>query len=412
MPIISLQTIYAGVASHPHKVSLLCNDDYATITTAGYINRYAPGAILDSGDFVFANYDTDSESAVMLTVDIDSSGTISLLPPVVSPGIITNADVAANAAISFSKLAALLSTKVLVGSAGNVATAVTMTGDVTISNTGVTTVAAGIPRVTTPTIANHIATYTDTSGDISKDPATAITAGNLQAGLSGTAGYVTSFPAPAATGSFSLVATDNEGNYANVITHAGTAQATIWTLPDAGTAAQGVNVSGDPLVHGNLIKANGTGGLTVDAALAANQVLTSSINNPDISIDLISFDVTVGQAALAAAGSVILITSGGSRQYKIRSLQLNSGGTNFSGGSGDRLGQVTDGTTVYSVVPAATMQALTNAQWGVTALPNPASAALNTSTSPAANLVFKYSGGTLDYTAGSLRISGIAQRVV
>lgn len=127
--------------------------------------------------------------------------------------------------------------------------------------------------------------------------------------------------------------------------------------------------------------------------------------------NLFSFDVTVGQAALASSGSVTLVQSSGVKQFKIRSLQLNLGGTNFSGGSGDRLGQVTDGTTVYSLIPAATMQSLVNAQWGVTALPNPASAAINTSTVAGANLAFKYSGGTLDYTAGSLVISGIVERV-
>jgi hypothetical protein len=144
---------------------------------------------------------------------------------------------------------------------------------------------------------------------------------------------------------------------------------------------------------------------------AAGKYLYSSLASPDQSIDLVSFDTTVGQAALAAGGSVSLVTSSGAKQYKLRVLQLNSGGTNFSGGGGDRLGQVTDGTTVYSVIPAATMQSLVNAQWGVTALPNPASAAINTSTAAGASLVFKYSGGTTDYTAGSLVISGIVQRV-
>ena len=162
---------------------------------------------------------------------------------------------------------------------------------------------------------------------------------------------------------------------------------------------------------GNILKAADTAGTVADGGVAANKVLFTGITSPDQSPDLVSFDVTVGQAALAAGGAVALITSSGAKQYKIRSLQLNSGGTNFSGGGGDRLGQVTDGTTVYSVVPAATMQSLANAQWGVTALPNPAAAAINTSTAAGANLSFKYSGGTTDYTAGSLVISGIAERV-
>jgi hypothetical protein len=129
------------------------------------------------------------------------------------------------------------------------------------------------------------------------------------------------------------------------------------------------------------------------------------------SSQLINFDVTVTAAALANAGKVILVASQGLQQYKVRRLQLNSGGTNFSGGGGDRLGQVSDGTTVYSVIPAADLQTLVNAQWGATALPNPASAAIDTSTAAGANLYFAYSGGTTDYTTGSLVISGEAQRV-
>ena len=61
----------------------------------------------------------------------------------IAAGVIVNADVNAAAAIAFSKLAALPSAQLLVGSAGNVATAVAVTGDVTISNTGVTTIGAG-----------------------------------------------------------------------------------------------------------------------------------------------------------------------------------------------------------------------------------------------------------------------------
>jgi len=170
------------------------------------------------------------------------------------------------------------------------------------------------------------------------------------------------------------------------------------------------SVSGATTI-GNVTEFADIAGTVTNGPVAANKLLTSSITTPDVSIDLVSFDVTVGQAALAAGGKVALITSAGAKQYRLRVLQLNSGGTNFSGGGGDRLGQVTDDTTVYSVIPAATMQSLVNAQWGVTALPNPAAAAIFTPTAAGANLSFEYSGGTTDYTAGSLRISGIAQRI-
>lgn len=59
--------------------------------------------------------------------------------PEINLGAVLNAQVGAAAAIAYSKLAALPSGDILVGSAGNVPTAVAMSGDVLISNTGVTT---------------------------------------------------------------------------------------------------------------------------------------------------------------------------------------------------------------------------------------------------------------------------------
>ncbi len=61
----------------------------------------------------------------------------------IAAGVIVNADINASAAIAFSKLATLTSANILVGSAGNVATSVSMTGDIAITNTGVTSIQAG-----------------------------------------------------------------------------------------------------------------------------------------------------------------------------------------------------------------------------------------------------------------------------
>jgi hypothetical protein len=58
--------------------------------------------------------------------------------------VIVDADVNASAGIAFSKLAPLTSANILVGSSGNVATSVAVTGDVTIGNTGVTAISAGV----------------------------------------------------------------------------------------------------------------------------------------------------------------------------------------------------------------------------------------------------------------------------
>lgn len=71
-------------------------------------------------------------------VTVNSSGVTAI-----SSGSIVNADISGSAAIGFSKLQSLGSGQILVGDAGSVPTAVTMSGDVTIANTGSTTISAG-----------------------------------------------------------------------------------------------------------------------------------------------------------------------------------------------------------------------------------------------------------------------------
>ena len=78
-------------------------------------------------------------TAVTGDVTITSGGVTAI-----ATGVIVNADVNASAAIDYSKLAALTSGNILVGNASNVATSVAMSGDVTITNAGVTAIGSGV----------------------------------------------------------------------------------------------------------------------------------------------------------------------------------------------------------------------------------------------------------------------------
>lgn len=212
----------------------------------------------------------------------------------------------------------------------------------------------------------------------------------------------------AAEGSVTLPVTD--GNFAIF-------SGTNGTLKDAGYSATNaaktkVVMADAATVVDELAAFADTAGTVKTTGVVANTVLWTGIATPDENANLIGFDITVDAASLASAGSVTLHASTGAKQYKIRSLFINSGGTNFSGGGGDRLLSITDGTTDYSVIPAATLQALVNAGWGDgTDLPYPASAAISTSTVAGASLVATYSGGAADYGAGSVVISGVIERV-
>lgn len=146
---------------------------------------------------------------------------------------------------------------------------------------------------------------------------------------------------------------------------------------------------------------------------AANKYLYAGFATPDQASDLIWFDVTAGFAALASAGKVNVVVSSGSKQYKVRNVLMNYGAAGLSGGGGDRLLVLTDGTTVYNNagITAALLGTPINTVWGGTGNPLPGTVAMNTSTAAGANLYLQYSGGTTDYTAGSVTVSVLLQRV-
>lgn len=182
MPIINIQTVQTGlVGVLPSLAYIETSDPLATVLTAGYLNQ------------------------------------------------------AVQAGETFSiPCMAFVSTKETPTSAARVGTFAISHSGANWSIVSASSPAAGV--VTLPTILNHIAIYSDTSGTLAEDAATAINGGNLQAGLSGTAGYLASFPATAARGSLRLVAANNAGNTVTQITNASFGQASVLTIPDPGAA--------------------------------------------------------------------------------------------------------------------------------------------------------------------------------
>jgi hypothetical protein len=62
----------------------------------------------------------------------------------IASGVIVNADVSSTAAIAHSKLADITAASVLMGNASNVPTATAITGDISLSNAGVTAIGSGV----------------------------------------------------------------------------------------------------------------------------------------------------------------------------------------------------------------------------------------------------------------------------
>ena len=89
---------------------------------------------------------TTSDKVITLpniTGTVITNGDTNTVTSTMVDGSLVNANLAAGAAIAFSKLAALTSAQILVGNGSNVATAVAVTGDISINNAGLTAIGAG-----------------------------------------------------------------------------------------------------------------------------------------------------------------------------------------------------------------------------------------------------------------------------
>lgn len=124
------------------------------------------------------------------------------------------------------------------------------------------------------------------------------------------------------------------------------------------------------------------------------------------------FNVSASYTDLASSGEKIVIdTALAGEQWRIIDIIVTVLTAGDAGG--DRGLGLTDGTNVYTVVPAATVKTL-NAQgrWGSTAVPFAATASQSIQPTVAgANLAAFWSGGTTDYTAGVFNIQVTAERV-
>jgi hypothetical protein len=218
--ILSLVNVGA-IGVSPQDFRYTTNDTLATITSAGYINPIMDqaGFSMQPGDTLTCQYNNYSEGAIFMAS--------------YNGKIITLVDIASTS------------------------------------------------EIVLPTIANHIATFTNTTGTIGEDAAAAINGGNIQAGLSGTAGYLASFPGTASKGSFRFLGVANTGNTVTTFSNNAMGQATSVNIPDPGNAIAQVLIgaTATPFTTGHLIASSGTGGLTADSGISTTNVTQNNISN-------------------------------------------------------------------------------------------------------------------------------------
>lgn len=177
--------------------------DTATGAFVALTGNAGLSSTLSSGNIFVGNASNVATGVAMSgVIAITNAGVTSIVD-----GSIVNADINAAAAIAFSKLATLATGHIVAGN-GGVATDVLLSGDATISNTGVLTL----------------------------DP-------TLQLGASGTASSLTMFPPTAANGFFELLPVNAGGAFNTILSNGTMGQTTTYTIPDIGASTGGVVVS-------------------------------------------------------------------------------------------------------------------------------------------------------------------------
>lgn len=123
------------------------------------------------------------------------------------------------------------------------------------------------------------------------------------------------------------------------------------------------------------------------------------------------YEKTVTAALLDSAGSVAVVPASTADSFLIRGVNLVGGGTNFGAG-GNRLIDLTDGTTVYTQIANADIESAPSATlpWGNAKVPQLTDKA-SVPTVAGAALRFQYSGGTTDHSTGSIKFQVEVEKV-
>lgn len=233
----------------------------------------------------------------------------------------------------------------------------------------------------------YIAHFVDTAGTVDDTAGAVINAGNIQAGLSGTAGTLISYPATAANGTLIVSALNAGGAFNTTIRNSVMGQSSVISIPDPGAAtanfvldataggqsiAGGLTVStGNFAVSAGTITASGaitstagniTSGSSGDAGTfisfpgtAANGTLILAAANAGAAFNTTISNGTMGQSTVYTIPDVTAATG----QFLVKTAALVNG--NLVQASG------TAGVTVDSGVATSNVQLKTQVKAGITA---------------------------------------------
>ncbi len=163
------------------------------------------------------------------------------------------------------------------------------------------------------------------------------------------------------------------------------------------------STAGSGFTSGHLVSASDAAGSIQDSGIVAANVVQSQSN---VANNLVTFSVlkTLTFTQLATAGKVNIVTHPtGTSQFVVIDIKVLTS-TGLSGGAGDRLLAVSDGTLVFNNagITAALLGTPIFTLWGGTG--NPIAVSAGQVSTAGADIFFQYTGGANDYTAGSVQV--------
>jgi hypothetical protein len=267
----------------------------------------------------------------------------------IASGVIVNADVSSTAAIAHSKLADITAASVLMGNASNVPTATAITGDISLSNAGVTAIGSGV-------IVN---------ADVNASAAIAYSKLNLSGSL-----------------------VDADVNASAAIAYSKLSLGTSIVNADVAAAAAIARTKLASGTNYRVLANNSSGVMSENAALTANNVVTADANGqltgvaPGTSGNLLTSNGTTWASTAPAASTIPTVQkfTSGSGTYTtpanvrwIRVRMVGGGGGGAGGGTGAGSaagagGNTTFGTTLLEANGGAAGALVNGADGGTASL--------------------------------------------
>lgn len=295
------QMTVGAVGVSPKEWRILTDNTFAQVTTAGFLTSAQGTYGFSTGDFAFVT--TSNLGVVMLNITVSAAGVVSLVDnadaqvityPVTANHIaVFTASSSSSSTLGDDAATAINGGSIQAGLSGTQGTFISYPSTpakgyltlIAAANTGdtvtvITNAAHGQSTIYSipdcgSTTANFILSKTTAGQTISVGGLT-VAAGNITAGASGAAGTYISYPATAARGSLILAAVANTGDTNVTISNALHGQATVYSIPDVGSATgQLCNVTG-ALVSGNVIRASGTAGKLADGGYNVKSATTAA----------------------------------------------------------------------------------------------------------------------------------------